>query len=500
MKYVAGDLLLPLNEPDQIGFPENLVSSLVARAREVPDWRDSGGGGVDQKKLLLYVGNENIQVKGLTTIRTEPRHESSSGRWQLWVDAIRNEFNLEQQEYEALAVALRDSIKGVQVLNSRNRRGAVVPLTVSVALLQNSRGALGKAGPANFGLILEQMFMLGKSEDENNFASIQLVEALERQTDSNVLLSAIDKIVQSALIEGGVIFPSSRAKNNSPESSKISPGTNSPFAWFQEMFCRLMTEEWIDVLPTRRWIDWVTAILRLSLGFGILWESRWYQELGTEILSPGGGPIDPNRVVRTVNSRPLMSWQPSRMDDRSRNVQQEIRGILVGGYHVKKFLIDLFEQGPERRQMDLSQFSDLVRTSELAESLQNRLKNNYSKTSVTTLHHRWDAIESCLTVRDASSDGDLDYYGMLSKRGRGTAVYRVLDPSTEILAVLASLSRQSPRMDAQLGDVRRQLVRLGLRPLAGDLAEKLETAGLCSRIADADDSVPVRCAFEVPES
>ena len=102
-------------------------------------------------------------------------------------------------------------------------------------------------------------------------------------------------------------------------------------------------------------------------------------------------------------------------------------------------------------------------------------------------------------MRDASNEGELDYYGMLSKRGRGTAVYRILDPSTEVLAVIASLARHSPHMDAQLGDVRRELSRLGLRPLAGDLAEKLETAGLCSKLADADDSVPVRCAFEVSE-
>ena len=54
-----------------------------------------------------------------------------------------------------------------------------------------------------------------------------------------------------------------------------------------------------------------------------------------------------------------------------------------------------------------------------------------------------------------------------------------------------------PGGECRVGDVRRELSKLGLRPSVRELVMNLESAGLCRAIADAEDSLVVRSAFSL---
>ena len=85
-----------------------------------------------------------------------------------------------------------------------------------------------------------------------------------------------------------------------------------------------------------------------------------------------------------------------------------------------------------------------------------------------------------------------DFYGLFRKRGTR---YLFVEPSTEWVAVLASLARKSPKDATTLSNVLDDLRRLGLQPSVETLTNCLEATGLARSAPDADIGIMVASAF-----
>jgi plasmid maintenance system killer protein len=192
----------------------------------------------------------------------------------------------------------------------------------------------------------------------------------------------------------------------------------------------------------------------------------------------------------------LITWHARGLDVRSRNVQQEIRSGLTSGFHVKELIVDEFNRREDLRVSPIHEVFEFFKQEEVQNRLRSKLTKSYSDTRKSTLTHRWDAVDSSLTVRDTRG-AEADHYGLLARMGQNTSSFRVVEPTTELIAVISSLTCKEPGAECRVGDIRRELRKLGLRPSVLELVANIESAGLCHAVADADDSLVVRSAFSL---
>ena len=85
-----------------------------------------------------------------------------------------------------------------------------------------------------------------------------------------------------------------------------------------------------------------------------------------------------------------------------------------------------------------------------------------------------------------------DHYYLLRKVGPR---FTIVDPATEWIAAITSLSMDVPGSETNLSAVSMSLRQLGLEPSTGELTKHLELAGLARGAHDADGAIVVRSAF-----
>ena len=105
--------------------------------------------------------------------------------------------------------------------------------------------------------------------------------------------------------------------------------------------------------------------------------------------------------------------------------------------------------------------------------------------------NHWEAIRYSLGTRKETGL-DADHYGFLQKVGRK---FLIIQPTSEWIAVVASLSCSRPDQRCTIREVRTEMESLGLRPSVSELMLQLERAGLARSSPDADDGVYVEAAF-----
>ncbi|XAZ32259.1 hypothetical protein AAHB34_05300 [Paenarthrobacter ureafaciens] len=113
-----------------------------------------------------------------------------------------------------------------------------------------------------------------------------------------------------------------------------------------------------------------------------------------------------------------------------------------------------------------------------------------SKRKISSGNNTWEAIKYALKVRESFGEF-ADHYGLLAQNHR----YLTVEPRTEWVAVIASLSCPEPGGETDVGRVLLGLDELGIRPGLADLIRLLEKAGLARGSADADQGVIVQSAF-----
>ena len=266
----ATDLRLgKMNRPEYVSAPEGLLTAISWGVHDVTNMNQG------KKTALVYRGEPRI-AKTLDFVFTAPEGEEELSKWS---DALNTQGLVSEGDQVKLGRAIADAVAGVQVTAGKSR--SATPMSPNLALLQNLRGMLGKAAPAEMAVILEQLYRLGKdvatseAGTHSNTVSSQWLAAVDLRMEQDPLVRMIDSAA-------GTLLPgdASRARPSGPEVVvDLRPGSlpNTPFTWFATSWERLTSEEWVAALPVRVWVDWANTVLRLAVGLGFMWEALWFE-------------------------------------------------------------------------------------------------------------------------------------------------------------------------------------------------------------------------------
>ena len=228
-----GEVLLHFNQPNQLIFPEMLVSAVVG------DQMHSGENGWADRYVYQWDSNmtRNSNVKVVSPIDTK--------NMESWIEAISAGFQLDSGNIDPLEEAIAYELEGVKSKSSA--RIAAVPVTVSAALLQSIQGVTGSNNPENYSALLHQIFQAGSSAvDEGPPCGELLVEAMRLSLSNNRLMSALEVSIRRGILK--VIDPDiplrSGAAVGVPKKVEdwvgpewLSKGT--PYSWFNDSWLKL---------------------------------------------------------------------------------------------------------------------------------------------------------------------------------------------------------------------------------------------------------------------
>ncbi|GAA3404674.1 hypothetical protein [Pseudarthrobacter polychromogenes] len=466
----AQHLLLPFNRPEYFSVPEALLSSLAWRAYEIASEAD-----VRKPVGLMY----KADAKETQYLSLRPTKPGGAAAESLGYELKRRALNTAASDL-LLGEAVASSVMGIRIEKTGNQPAS--PMTPALALMQDPRGVLVKKGPPDFGAIIESLFTVGHGPDGPAASATQLwLRAADQRLTLDPLLDVIDASMMSTVFDGRC---SRRASSPISEESVDWCGfyPETPYEWFAKSWVALTSKEWVEVLPARVWVDWATTVLRLAMGLGFLWEYAWYEALGTAIIQ--NSVPDTFEELRATVRAPL-PWQSSRSSVSVRDVGSTIKWRISRGERIRKSLKErLNELGGHQDAMDF--LRDAAASEDFRRSLAAEVAEKKEAGKLV-----WETVKYGLQVRE-SSGPYTDYYGILKTRGRR---YLVIDPGTEWIAVVASLTCGKPRSQCNVGEVLRDLTILGMRPELGDLVSLLERAGMARGSADADHAVIVESAF-----
>lgn len=480
-----GDLTLDFNEANMLIFPEILISSVVNA--EMHDDKDMWG------TKFVYQRAAHHELKGDVKVMFPHEQDEINS----WKDAVREIFSTESELTNELAEALAFELEGVKANSSP--RIAAIPVTIATGLLQSAPGVTGSLNAENYAAILDQLFRagVGPSYTGPPCGSL-LIQSMRQRINDDEMLRSIEVVVRQGILRTRIdsnipLLPGAQvgtAKKLRTTSFPNWLSGDTPFGWFADAWLKLTSPDWVNVLPPRRWVDWLATSARLGIGMGILWESRLLEEVGETILN-NSSDLGIESLLSGIANDPLIQWEDSRKRLRLRNVQPDYRSLIARAAYVEKFLKQRVAASDVSLSDDFPVAIEKLRTPNFRDALRTEMNRSHSDDPKKRAR---DAFESCLTARSLSGQY-ADHYGFLVRHGKGTSMFRVVDPSTEVLALIASLSCGTPDGECSIGDVRRSLRKLGFQPSIPELVTRLERAGLCRDSADASDSVRVRSAF-----
>lgn len=493
----SGSLILPLLRPEYMGGPEALLTSLawscanwnprVQQAERAPDLQKKKALGLAYEDSGV---SDNYRSSKIEMVTLAPG-DSSAWRAGLASSGV-------QSDSDVYAQVLARAIRGV--VPTKGRSIAAAPLTPHVSLMQNAVGLTRKAGPFNVGFALEQIYALGSNGSLNSSAAGLWLSASQVKVNGDPLLQALDQAAGQVLLQrltGAAAFPESSVPSPlAPDEAMRWTGflpDRTPFRWFHESWNILMTPEWAAHLPPRVWVDWATAVLRLTVGFAYLWEAAWYERVATILLN--GEPL-PDQVALSDSINEVLPWRPRGESVSVRDVVAPMRARIARGVAVRRVLIErqfaVNEGGPDRELKDLS-FGDGLLAVNAAMHREGDSLHAALTVAMTArrVDNAWEAVRYVLATR-SESGGQADFFGLLRNAGNR---YAVAEPGTEWTALLAGLAARTPGGSTTVAHVLRQLAQLGLHPPLAEVIALLEEAGLARGSADADQAVSVQSPF-----
>ncbi|WP_413248747.1 hypothetical protein [Sinomonas flava] len=480
-------LRLPFKRPEYFSVPELLISSLAHRAHHRLADSPPIGHGPDTIRPTKSVGYmyraDPRQTSALEVRTTFPQHAE--------LTALGDELKRRGLESDGpgsmLAEAVARSVLGIRLDKTGFQPAS--PLTPALALLQDPRGVLVKAGPPDFADILESMFAVGASDDGQDSVTARWMSAADRRLEVDPILRGID-----ASIDVAVLHSAYERRDDllglGHEEARVWAGqfSGTPYSWFNRAWAKLTSDAWVDALPARVWVDWATTVLRLTMGLGFLWEASWYENLARAVIDRAV-PSTFRELASGVDE-PL-PWRSRRAAIGTRDVASHIKHRISRGEKARNNLIEWIDEyekdGHDLSRMTATEFLRRVADEARPREVLSRGMNS-SVVAGKTVH---ETVKYGLQARQSSGEF-ADYYGILRSHGRR---WVLVDPGTEWISVVASLTCPGPSESCTVGDVLTDLTALGMRPEIRDLVELLERAGLARGSADADNAVVVESAF-----
>ena len=513
------NLYLNLNRPEYLPSVEVILSDLIWQAVEIDAtaWLDHSSGAkgspIDGLPLgLVYESLTKKQPKDLTIVASRSRSEAEEWLSQLLDSGFQVSGKLEAK---ILAESILNSLRAPKAQDAKSRSAA--PFTPAIALLQNNAGISAKKNPANWAHIVEKMYRLGATAPTcESSVTIRLLTAMNQLLSQDNLLRATDHFIQNSLLPHEV-SEKLREINSAPyeyfqldssiaEMAPISGSfTLCPFQWFHNSWNSLTAQNWSRALSSRRWLAWATTVLRAGIGFGYLWEARWYEVLSREVIDLS---IDAQRTPKTHDAllretmrAPLAVWLSSESPVPDRDVSSRLKKLVERGNGLEAVFREFFRE-TERSDPSLLRESVEKGLKILSENqvFVQKLQTVWSGDNPEKSKRTWETIKYSLMTRASDSEQlgeefnqQRDYYGLF--RPYKNSRYLFVDPSTEWIAVVASLVRDDPAKTVTLKPVRDAMNALGLQPSVDVLTACLEDAGLARSAPDADTGIKVASAF-----
>jgi len=463
----ASSMVLRINRPQYVSIPEGFVSALAWQCFEV-----MSSHSASESVGRIFRSIKKSTSKRVQIIETAPERERLSD---FALALAKHGITVEDVDSGVLAQAVTNSVSGIQ--SEKGTIQASSPLTPTFALMQDMRGIQGTRNPPDLGGILDAMYQYGipqGSEPQPSASELWLRSARQR-CEQDPLLAAMDGAIRD------LTFGDTLSSKELTSILPIADFSGTPFAWFQESWSRLTSEEWVAALPARVWADWAATVLRMSFAMGFLWEATWYVKLARSVVAGGIQPWDES--VSSVGE--ILPWRSMRSSTSVRDIAAHLSWVVHHGAVVREQLSNWDKNG---RFEDLS-FEDALAMMHSDPDCWGALKQALSNTQKNTSNIQ-EAIRYTLKTRDRVGEA-ADYYGLLRSSGR----FLTVDPGTEWITVVASLTCQRPGTEANVGDLMKNLQLLGLYPELADVVDLLERAGLARGSADADQGVRIQSAF-----
>lgn len=471
-------IVLPLDRPQYVSLPEALSSALAWSRYRTQLIETDEVGAARTVALMFHAGsNANKTLKTLRYQETCPDNDAS--RLAKFGIAL-NDAGLKcRAPDDIFARAASASVRGLKSNKSANQPAA--PISEALALLQNNQGFLGAAKPPRMDRILESLFDLGAPVTSADLSVAgRWRGAVNHRLEIDRIVRSLDSAARASLISFDLV-KSDDLSTTAPSSwAGLLDGT--PFSWFRRTWLRLTSDEWVEALPARVWVDWASTVLRMAIGTGFLWEALWYETVARAVLSEQ--PTDWRSLRREVVE--VMPWKSSANDVGVRDVSSILLWRVRRSNQIKLELqqwIDKSSAGEEeitRVLREMSMDNSLVKSLELAMVSQSRGSKNL-----------WESIKYSLLAREEAGEF-ADNYGLLRARSNR---FLTPTPGTEWMAVMSSLCVEHPGRQVHLRDVMESLAECGLRPELSEITALLERAGLARGSADADEGVVVQSAF-----
>jgi hypothetical protein len=257
-------------------------------------------------------------------------------------------------------------------------------------------------------------------------------------------------------------------------------------------------------LPTRRFVDWATCLLRTGLSFAYLWEADFFVKLQAYISEKHSSRIDPahgqtsaqaslaemlaaGAILATIESPTAPATQ--------KHCWTALSALLARGYlvreEVKRHLGDWpFGMPPHAVDLDavVESWVDSLSVQDLE-----KLSRPVEVDSNTAPNTR-EFVRYLLLPRTSDDDttDQADFY-YLARTNSSRRFW--IQPGPEWLVVAISLLGEEPGGKCTLGMLIDDLRMLGLRVERRVLVGMLEEAGLSTDSPDADNALVIHSGF-----
>ena len=463
----ASNMVLKINRPQYVSIPEGFVSALAWQCFDVENVENSS---VSVGRIYRKV--KQSTSKTVRVIETTPERGKLS---EFGIALARHGVTAEDVDSQVLAQAVANSVSGIQ--SEKGTIQASSPVTSAFALMQDMRGIQGNRNPPDLGGILDAMYKYGlpPNAERQPSASALWLRSAQQRCAQDPLLAAMDGAIRELTFNETLIPVEQDLVQSSADFS------DTPFSWFQESWSRLTSEEWVSALPARVWADWAATVLRLAFAMGFLWEATWYVKLAKSVVA--GELRSWDESIKSVGE--ILPWRSMKSSTSVRDIAAHLSWVVHHGAVVRDQLASWDKRG-DFKDLSFEDAMDLMHSGgEYREALKHALSNTQKNTS-----NIQEAIRYTLKTRDRVGE-TADYYGLLRASGR----FLTVDPGTEWITVVASLTCNRPGTEANVGDLMKNLQLLGLHPELADVVDLLERAGLARGSADADQGVRIQSAF-----
>ena len=508
--------ILPLPRPEYAKQPESLLTDLLwhSKGSNLSSIPTGNGTYLDELTKLRQDKKDPptdrlipLRARGgkSSTTETIPIAEGTSISATIASDSASQEL-------------LRALLESILAPRSRGDRSLTcVPIHPDAVVLQTLQGLVNKDNPPDLAKAIEVVGWLGGSSGQGHVASLFLEAFNRRSGISEGLTGLLDNsfpvVAQhtwSTLISRAAsssqrppAWPSVSSLPISVASpSALANSTRTPFYWFWKKWSVLCNEAngWYDRLPTRRFVDWATCLLRTGLAFAYLWEANFFCQIHSVIMEQSKSPGETQAMssLRSMirQGSVLATIESPQLPATKKNVWNALSNLLARGYVARKAFEDHFLE--EDVPFPASPGDDVeVTVEKWIDSL--AASGTLAKFAVPlqigsqTANNAREFVRYLLQPRSSNDDSadQADFYYLARTNSRSSW----FQPGPEWLVVVTSLLCGRVGGQCTLGMLLDDLAQLGIRVERWILVGMLENAGLSVDSPDADNALLIHSGF-----